>query len=284
MTSQVSLIWKNRSTYYDIDDEMTCEVLYRNGQKISGLNRNRVRIYYEQGNNRVYVDQEQKISSLHQNEFFIRDLGPQFSYRGVFYLEYLGPLLIWPLMKFFIPQQSNTYLIVSSAMWTFHYVKRLLETQFVHTFSHQTMPLFNLFKNCTYYWGCALLIAYFVQTKSSHVGEVSSLQNTMIPFFYVCEALNGLCHLQLKALRPKGSKAHLLPKGFLFNFITCPNYTMEILSWICFSIYVQVWPSYIFTFFGAIQMFIWADKKRKSLIKEFPQVRKRGRITPFPFL
>lgn len=29
-------------------------------------------------------------------------------------------------------------------------------------FSHATMPLFNLVKNCTYYWLFALYVAYFV--------------------------------------------------------------------------------------------------------------------------
>ena len=33
-----------------------------------------------------------------------------------------------------------------------HYGKRLVKTIFIHQFSHATMPLGNLFKNCAYYW------------------------------------------------------------------------------------------------------------------------------------
>jgi len=35
---------------------------------------------------------------------------------------------------------------VACACWTLHYAKRLLETVFIHRFSHSTMPIRNIFK------------------------------------------------------------------------------------------------------------------------------------------
>lgn len=281
---KISLFWKGKEQTYDVNDKTRADFLFAEAAKFSRLKQNRVRIIYESNQKRIPIQPSQIISQLPSTKFVIRDLGPQFSYKGVFILEYLGPLLIWPIMKFFVPTTPNKYLTFSSMMWTLHYIKRIFETLVIHSFSHPTMPLFNLFKNCTYYWGFAALIAYFVEKNSLNVNNTSQLQNYIVPFFFVCEGLNLYCHCKLRLLRPKGSLGHFLPKGFLFDSITCPNYTMEILAWICFAIYVQVWPAYLFPICGAAQMYVWADKKRKNLISEFPEARKRGRITPFTFL
>lgn len=51
---------------------------------------------------------------------------------------------------------------IGAACYAVHYIKRLLETIFVHRFSHATMPFFNLFKNCSYYWLFTAYVAYHV--------------------------------------------------------------------------------------------------------------------------
>ena len=44
------------------------------------------------------------------------------------------------------PFTTSVLLRLALICWIIHYTKRLLETAFVHRFSHATMPIFNLFK------------------------------------------------------------------------------------------------------------------------------------------
>ena len=88
---------------------------------------------------------------------YFKDLGPQVGWITVFLCEYSGPLFIFPL--FYVrpaliygvgAAAAPRHPVVTTALlcWTFHYLKRDLETLFIHRFSHGTMPIRNLFKNC----------------------------------------------------------------------------------------------------------------------------------------
>jgi hypothetical protein len=51
---------------------------------------------------------------------------------------------------------------IAAFCWGFHFVKRIVETHFVHTFSRDTMGLYFLIRNCVYYWIFGIYIGYYV--------------------------------------------------------------------------------------------------------------------------
>lgn len=209
-----------------------------------------------------------------------KDLGLQISWKTVFLLEYLGPLLLYPVF-FMQPriiygasvdsiQTAWAKEVQFSALiaWSFHYAKREIETLFVHRFSNATMPFSNLFKNCGYYWGFAAYVAYFVN-HPLYTPPTEDLVYSGMCLFYLMEMGNLSSHITLRMLRPPGTKIRRIPHGGLFECVTCPNYFYEIMAWVGFNLMTKTVAGFLFMGAGALQMFLWAQKKHKNYKKEF---------------
>jgi len=238
------------------------------------------------------------LDTLQTSTLYFKDLGPQVGWVTVFLAEYSGPLFIFPL---FYARPALIYgdaaatpraPVVTTALlcWTFHYLKRDLETLFIHRFSHGTMPIRNIFKNCSYYWGFAAWIAYMIN-HPLYTPPVSPLQVRIgLAGFCLCELGNFFIHKSLRDLRPAGTRVRKIPLAtgnpftWLFNCVSCPNYTYEILSWVFFTIMTQSAVAGLFTFAGFYQMTVWALGKHRNYIKEFHPSYPRGRKAILPFL
>lgn len=236
------------------------------------------------------------ISSNHVT-LFLKDLGPQVGWTTVFLTEYAGPLLIY-LIFYFRPEliygrkvaKMAQVVHIACGCWVFHYAKRLFETVFVHRFSNATMPITNIFKNSLYYWGFAAFVAYYVNHPLYTPPTFGTNQVYLgLACFIFCELGNLSIHIALRNLRPEGSKVRKIPYPssnpftMLFNFVSCPNYTYEIGSWIAFTVMTQCLPAGLFMFAGAYQMTMWALGKHRNYRKEFIKYP-RGRKSIFPFL
>lgn len=137
----------------------------------------------------------------------------------------------------------------------------------MHRFSHATSPLSNVFRNCAYYWTFGSYIAYYVNHPL--YTPVSDLQMKIgFGFGLICQVANFYCHILLRNLRtPDGSGGYQIPRGFLFNIVTCANYTTEIYQWLGFNIATQTVAGYVFLVVAAMIMTDWALGKHRRLKK-----------------
>ena len=211
-----------------------------------------------------------------------QDLGPQVGYQTVFFWEYFGPLVIYPLFLFFPAlfysaddirsaskgDSANPCLAqkLACAYWCFHYAKRIYETYYVHTFSHGSMPIGNLYRNCGYYWSFGAAVSFFL----NHPLYTSPNETRVLLGFaaaMLCQIVNYQSHVTLSKLRGgKGDKtSYKIPKGGLFTYVTCANYAAEIYGWLCFNIATQTAMGVVFMLVGGVQMLIWAKMKHKRL-------------------
>jgi very-long-chain enoyl-CoA reductase len=208
----------------------------------------------------------------------------------VFFLEYLGPLLIhqaYLINAVYIDKRElNSIQLLAYAMITFHFLKREYETILVHRFSHSTMPLMNLFKNSAHYWILSGFgIGHFLYSNDFTI-EPDNIKwasvYTAVAVFLVAELANFRTHLILRDLRPAGSSARAIPHGFGFSYVSCPNYFFEMVAWCAFSFLTGLPSSWFFTVVASGQMWLWAVKKHKRYLKEFPNYpRNRKPMIPF---
>jgi len=224
-------------------------------------------------------------------EVLYKDLGPQIAFLPVYLMEYAGPWVIYalfamrllPVYKNADLPQTNTQK-VAFFLWMVHYTKRLLESLFVHEFGTLTMPIFNLFKNCAYYWTFAALVGFNVNIPTTE--ELPAWHLYLgFPWFCCFMTLNFICHMRLKYMRPKGTNAFVIPHGGLFEYITCPNYFCEIMTWFGFNILTGFTPAGVaFNIVGAWQMYQWATQRRDKFRKMFGKQWPENRYVLFPFI
>ncbi|XP_060743024.1 trans-2,3-enoyl-CoA reductase-like 2b [Tachysurus vachellii] len=224
---------------------------------------------------------------------FLQDLGPQLGWTMVFLSESIGPLFIYLLFYYRLPfiysheydytQSSHAVVRLACVCHTLHYVKRLAETIFIHRFSHGTLPLHTIALNCLYYWGFAAWLAYYINHPLYTTPMYGKIQiYTSLFTFLVCECGNFSIHLALNRLSCNGSRPMQIPYPsknpftWLFFFVSCPNYTYELGSWISLTVMTQCVPVAVFTLIAFVQMTIWARGKHKTYIQEFreyPELR-----------
>ena len=175
-----------------------------------------------------------------------------------------------------------------------HFVKREFETVFIHKFSAATMPVFNIFKNSAHYWGLSgIVLAYFtyapwarISTPNLAARPVNDyITNAGLLLFAVGELLNFNAHLCLSSLRPRDNPTKRgVPRGFGFDWVTCPNYLFETMAWIGVWMVNRDLSTGLFLGVAMIQMVLWAKKKERRLLKEFPGEYKKKIYTIVPGL
>lgn len=247
---------------------------------------NQVRLEYQASSAKkpIFLEEEKTLESygLKNNDHLIfKNLGPQLWFRPVYLTEYAGPFVLYPLVYLcywlYFHNALNLTQKIALVMWMIHFAKRFLETIYVHEFGNLSMPVWNIYKNSIYYWGFGVFCSAWINRPK--FPETSKfLLYPALAFMIVMMCCNFRCHLILKHLRIPGSSVVRIPHGFMFEYVSKPNYFFEVLTWVGFSIITGGAPcSILFTLAGAKQINEWAvtgHKKYKEQFPEYPKNRK----------
>ncbi|CAG9332275.1 unnamed protein product [Blepharisma stoltei] len=246
----------------------------------------------------LYEEEKTLVEYLKGDKVLVfRDLGTQLSWRFVYMVEYAGPLFICPalycLPHLFYGEEAAKTITQKICFWLImgHFLKRELESLFVHRFSNATMPLKNLFVNCTYYWILnGAFIGYFLfHPKYTDPNFSAATLGALLVVFLGSEFMNFLCHMVLRNLRPAGTKTRGIPKGCGFDLVSCANYFWEVISWASFAVLSACLPAYVFLLATIYILSNWASLRHRKYKKEFDGkegklLYPRSRKALFPFI
>lgn len=173
----------------------------------------------------------------------------------------------------FAANQDLEYLFIG--IWSVHFLRRSVEVLFVHDYRRR-MPFIESIGAPIYYWFFAFWIGVALRHDNGYKQTYLALIVVGSIIFFLGECGNCYCHLKLRAFRKEKiedslsqKSQHAIPHGFLFEFVSCPHYLCEILSWLGFFLASWALPAALFLLATIITLVTYSFKKHKAYQQEF---------------
>ncbi len=155
-----------------------------------------------------------------------------------------------------------------AALWTAHFARRTLESAFVHRYSKPNIGKADYLTEYAYYWGFAAWIAWSLTRADLHA-PAPGLQALGWVLFVAAELGNARAHVMLRDLRSAEGREKPIPRGFLFERVSCPHYFCEIMAWLGFELVTGTLAGLLFLLVGAAILFAWAHTRHLAYRREF---------------
>lgn len=156
----------------------------------------------------------------------------------------------------------------ATALWCFHFARRTGESLWIHRYGKDRIPTGDVVTEYVYYWGFGAWNAMSL-TSAAYPGTetVWLVLGTLV--FVLAQAGNTQAHLRLRSLRSNGGKERVIPRGGLFERVSCPHYSFEVLTWVGFALLVQTWAALAFLVVASGILANWAHTRHVAYKKDF---------------
>lgn len=200
---------------------------------------------------------------------------------GWFWME-VPALLTFPLLASFGPEEKDFLSWILIGLWTLHYINRVLVFPFRLKTKGKKMPLliaisaifFNLMNGFVngFYIG-------FINGSSGSAFNIFAICG--IALYFIGFMINNVADSKLIALR-KAGEGYKIPRGWLFEYISCPNHFGEIIEWIGFAVAARSLSAFSFAIWTFCNLAPRSNNHHswyKSYFEKYPKRRKR--VIPF---
>ena len=214
--------------------------------------------------------------------------GPMVHQRIAHTLSDALPGVVLVTLVFFLYGTQRGYTnITFLSLWLCHYIHRGLIHPWVMRYSNPKtplgIPLGGLFPNLLYgflnadWLGATKYVGHYYKDPRFILGVV---------FFVTGFCVNRFSDLRLRQLRSgtddSNSRNYVIPRGFLFELISCPNYFGEMLEWFGWALGTWSLAGLVWFLFGCGTFIPRARHNHLWYIDNFPDYpQERKALIPF---
>ena len=209
--------------------------------------------------------------------------GPAFRAKWAWMImEFLSPALI--VYFFLTAERKSLPGIIFLILWLIHYIHRTFIYPFMQSGRDKSFPvvivlmamIFNILNGFVNGYGVFHLDDYDISWLTSWQFI------TGLILFIAGFSINKTADKMLRNFRKISLKEYVVPKGWLFNYISSPHYFGEIVEWGGWALMTWSLPGlafFIFTFANLFPRAIRAHAWYKSNFPDYPADRKA--VVPF---
>jgi 3-oxo-5-alpha-steroid 4-dehydrogenase 1 len=194
--------------------------------------------------------------------------GASINSRLGWFVAYLVPLLVYVGLQMAAGNPRSPYHWALLAGMVFHFGKRCLESLFLHKYSKPTGAVAYLL----IIWAYSTMVLAGGWFQTHDVTPAQGWAPGLRPQLYagaaifLCgQAINFYHHLLLARLRPAGAagQGYRVPRGGLFQWVACPHYLGEIVSWVGYAVMSGLPPAWG----NAIVIVVYLGARSRSTLR-----------------
>lgn len=197
-------------------------------------------------------------------------------------MEFLSPALI--TLFFILSDEKNVVQVIFVTAWLLHYVHRTFIYPFSQSGRNKPYPVVVVLMAMVFNSLNGFVNGYCVfHLKDYAPSWLLSWQFiTGIGLFIAGYIINKTADEKLRVLRSQNGESYVIPRGWLFEYISCPHYFGELLEWAGWALMTWSVSGLAFFVFTFANLFPRAVASHRWYRKQFPDYpSKRKAVIPF---
>ncbi len=216
-----------------------------------------------------------------------KNWGPEISNRLGWILMEFPSLLIFTGLVLLGPKQISAPVWVLFSLWTIHYFNRSIIFPLRTRTKGKRMPVIIMFSAIFFNLINASLNGYWLGFVAPPYPEdwIKDPRFILGGIIFICGfIINQTADKRLIGLRKGSQMGYFIPRGGMFNFISCPNFFGEIIEWSGFALMAWNLPALSFAVWTAANLIPRALDHHKWYKNYFKEEYPKNRKAVIPFI